>query len=223
MPVRGASIEWIAKWVLKTDVAKAQVLVDEMMKRGWLERTKAGDYDCTYAGRSLALASLLKPISRATADEIVADLVDRARAINANPDLLAWVKQLRVFGSYITTSDDLGDIDVAYELERRIDDGKQWVAASERHAKAAGKQIKFPHTLNYGDREVELLLKNRERRLSFHAVSELEELKAESRVIYAREAPPVILARPSKPLEQRQGQIERLQPSLIAATSQEVV
>ena len=100
----GASIEWIAKWVLTTDIAKAQMLVDEMMKRGWLERTKVGGYDCTYAGRSLALASLLKPIPRATADEIVADLVDRARAINANPDLLTWVKQLRVFGSYITTS-----------------------------------------------------------------------------------------------------------------------
>ena len=61
--------------------------------------------------------------------------------------------------------------------------------------------------LYYGDREVELLLKNRERRLAFHAVSELEELKAESRVIYEREVPPVILARPSKPLEQRRTQI----------------
>ena len=70
---------------------------------------------------------------------------------------------------------------------------------------------------------MELLLKNRERRLAFHAVSELEELKAESRVIYEREVSPVILTRPSKLLEQRRAQIERPQPSLVAAAGQEVV
>jgi hypothetical protein len=58
---------------------------------------------------------------------------------------------------------------------------------SERRAEASGKQIRFPHTLYYGDREVALLLKNRERYLSFHAVSELETLNAKSLVIYERE------------------------------------
>ena len=181
----GASIKWIAEWLLKIDdTVEVQAVVDEMTKRGWLMKTKKGNYECTPAGRSLALARLLSPIARAKADRIVADLIERAQAINANPDLITWVTQLRVFGSYNSTSDDLGDVDVAFELKRRpIND---WVSASQQRAKASGKNVSWITELYYGEHEVKLLLKNRERYLSLHEVEELQRLKARSRLIYER-------------------------------------
>jgi predicted nucleotidyltransferase len=43
----------------------------------------------------------------------------RAEIGNARDDLLHWVTEVRVFGSYLTDSDDLGDLDLAINLERR--------------------------------------------------------------------------------------------------------
>jgi len=179
----GVSVEWITQRILKNqDIAKAQMLVREMTNRGWLMKTKKGNYECTPAGRGLALARLLSPISRAKANDIVANLIKRAHAINENPDFITWVRQLRVFGSYNSTSDDLGDVDVAFELKRRpVHD---WVAASQERARASGKNVSWITQLYYGDHEVKLFLKNRERYLSLHDVEELQHLKAKSRSIY---------------------------------------
>jgi len=173
----------------KADTAKGQAFLDEMVARGWLVEHQDGDghYECSEKGYSLALASLLKPIPRTKADKILADFVERARAINANPDLLYWVKELRAFGSYITKSPDLGDIDIAWDLQRRPIEG-DWLEANKRRADASGKKIVWPHTLYYGLTEVQFLLKSRNPYLSFHNVNELKGLKAESRVIYEMSA-----------------------------------
>jgi hypothetical protein len=211
--VGGASIDvvHVTRWILskgaerlstraprylhptKADLAKGRAFLDEMIARGWLEPHKDrngktdGSYRCSTAGRSLALANLLNAMPRAKADKVVADLIDRARAINANPELLYWVKELRAFGSFITKSRDLGDLDIAYELERRpIGNSAEWSKAVRQRVEASGKKIAFPMNLFYGQTEVELILKNRSSSLSFHAIDDWKQLKVKSRVIFKR-------------------------------------
>lgn len=172
-------------------VRQARALAGEMMARGWLkevnDRRFLGHwYECTNEGTRLGLASMLKPIPRAKAEKIVAGLIERAHAVNSTPELIYSVKRLRVFGSYITQAEDLGDIDIAFELERRRLDNEGWVEANERRARLSGKQVRWPNTIIYGEIEVQLRLKNRDRYLSLHPADEPERLKAESRVIFGQ-------------------------------------
>jgi hypothetical protein len=39
---------------------------------------------------------------------------------------LHWITEVRVFGSYLTDADDLGDLDLAIKLERELDDGQMY-------------------------------------------------------------------------------------------------
>jgi hypothetical protein len=61
----------------------------------------------------------LRRMKRATAETMLAAVIERAKAINGNADLLCPVSELRVFGSYLTDSPSLGDLDIACRLVRR--------------------------------------------------------------------------------------------------------
>ena len=176
----------------------AEALVAEMIKRGWLElaeKRKDDEYQgprykTTMAGDRLATVRWLKRLPRAKAEQIVAELIERTRAINANPELLMWVDRVYAFGSYITDASDLGDIDVVAVLSRRDEGmtGEQWVKASKARARASGKHIRFPYNMFYGETEVKLMLKSRNRYLSFHEERELAELNLTTRIVYERAA-----------------------------------
>jgi hypothetical protein len=79
----------------------------------------------------------------------------RVEEVNAHPDLLHWVTEVRVFGSYLTNSDDLGEIDLAIKKEGR--------PASGSFSDA------------YPERLVARLLKGGSRYISLHGVAELDE------------------------------------------------
>ena len=64
-------------------------------------------------------ARLVPRLNRAKADKLLADFLRSVEEVNAHPDLLHWVTEVRVFGSYLTNSDDLGDIDIAIRKKRR--------------------------------------------------------------------------------------------------------
>ena len=58
-------------------------------------------------------------INRAKADKIFADFVKRVDEVNADRAFLHWIAEVRAFGSYVTDTVDLGDLDLAKNLERR--------------------------------------------------------------------------------------------------------
>jgi len=141
----------------------------------------------TALGSRLAAASFTKPIPRAKADRLVADLLQRAKEINSRTDLLLWVDEIRCFGSYITDSPDVGDIDLVVSLRRRIEDGTEFVKRTLERAEQSGKRFSnYAVMLSYSDHEVLLLLKNRVSYLSFHPMSDLETLKFETRIVFQR-------------------------------------
>jgi hypothetical protein len=103
----------------------AREFITGMLDAGFLEPYKhpisktecPGKYWPTRTGVQIGAALFIKRLDRVKADRIVADLLDRADAINANPDLLYQIASIDAFGSYITDTNDIGDVDIVANLE----------------------------------------------------------------------------------------------------------
>jgi hypothetical protein len=139
----------------------ARALVEQLLKDGMIE-VNSRFSDCPEqiayqlaTVKANAMARFVPPINRAKAEELLADFLQCVEEVNAHPDLLHWVTEVRVFGSYLTNSDDLGEIDLAIKRERRPESGSFGDA--------------------YPDRLVARLLKGGSRHISLHDVTELDE------------------------------------------------
>jgi len=62
-------------------------------------------------------ARFVPRINRAKAEKLLADFLQSVEEVNAHPDLPHWVTEVRVFGSYLNDSDNLGEIDLATASE----------------------------------------------------------------------------------------------------------
>src|SRR5438105_743250 len=101
------------------DAIQAEELISKMRARGFLQASepRRGDtrrfYECGPQGARLAAAKLLKAITRAKADAIIAAFLQRVAEVNERLELLERVCEVRVFGSYLEERDDLADVDIA--------------------------------------------------------------------------------------------------------------
>lgn len=195
---------------LKCGPAQTKRLIADLVERGLIERIKSGmiergeleplkiplkvgrkpTYRITDAGHRLAAKSMLKRIPRAKAEQIVADLIERAKAINARPELLYGVTEILAFGSYVGDAATVGDIDVALTYHRKAD-GKEAGRWNDERVEATASdsvQRDFMKSLRWGHDEVKQLLKARNRYLQFAAVDVLEQAHfkdAQTRVIFS--------------------------------------
>jgi predicted nucleotidyltransferase len=117
----------------------------------------------TVKGNALANASFGKPISRATATRLLGQVIERARAYNADPARLLTVTEIVVFGSYLDPAvDPLGDLDLAVSTVRRDTDGQRHVDKVLEYARASGRSFSaFHDRLFWPSRELRMILKNR--------------------------------------------------------------
>src|SRR5262249_16987763 len=98
-------------------------------------------------GVRLANVQLVPRIPRAKAEKIVADMLARARVINDTPELLYWISKITVFGSFITDTKDVGDIDISVEVKPKMGDpgmdrlGRPWKVALLERARNSGRQF----------------------------------------------------------------------------------
>lgn len=86
----------------------------------------------TEAGMKFAQATAGAGLKRTKASEMLAGIIDRARTLNSDPSRPWSVTKLVVFGSYMNDPRKavLGDLDLMYELTRRLE-GEAYAAASE--------------------------------------------------------------------------------------------
>jgi hypothetical protein len=84
------------------------------------------------------------------------------------------------FGSYLTESNDLGDVDLVVEVAPRRE---KHTDESHYRADNSGKTLDFTASLTYGSTEVLQLLRARKSRLSFNTHSTLK-LHTEFRVLF---------------------------------------
>jgi hypothetical protein len=177
---------------LKVSTRKAGLLMKELLARRYVEKAerlkfeKSQVYACTKYGAQFAAAMATKPVSRGTANRHIAELIERIRAVNVNPDYLVWVSRLIVFGSYLMDRESINDVDVAVVLNRKERDGDKWLEAvlhRAEQAEDAGRRFStYDQKLGWDETEVMLFLKSRSRVLQFARPSVVEQLGCATRV-----------------------------------------
>jgi predicted nucleotidyltransferase len=113
-------------------------------------------------------------LDRTKTEALLKDVLGRVEVLNRNAELLFWITEVRVFGSYLTDSVDLGDIDLAIKMERdqRV---REWAEACLSLAEKSGKTFSnYLSELCYPEQEVLRRIKNRSPYVSVHFVEELD-------------------------------------------------
>ncbi len=167
--------------------------------------TAVGDmrWTTTVRGNALAQASFGKPISRATAERHLTQVVERAATYNADARHLLSVKEISVFGSYLDPEmDRLGDLDLAVTAVRRETDGDKHVDRVLEYAEASGRRFGvFIEQLFWPSRELIMILKNRSPAISI-TNEDVSQLTDRFKIVYAiRDDPRAIQPPPDAPIE----------------------
>ena len=138
------------------------------------------------AGLSLSNASAAKPLKRSTAEQRITELVDRAKAINADDRYAYYVERVVLFGSMLDPATEKpSDIDIAVALSERPGVDPRNVI---KRAYAEGRSFStFLDKLAWPEEEVLRTLKNRSRAISLHSFDQLKQLGIEGRTLYERE------------------------------------
>ena len=148
---------------------------DARARNGGIRRTPPDGHSAsdvwwvtTVKGNALANASFGKPISRVTATRLLAQVIERARAYNADPARLLTVSEIVVFGSYLDPAvDPLGDLDLAVSTVRRGTNGQRYVDKVLEYARGSGRSFSaFHDQLFWPSRELRMILKNRSAAIS---------------------------------------------------------
>lgn len=165
----GASYEGLDKRLSKDEAA---ALVGDLVAEGYLSPDPSNRFfHRTHLGNRLANASG-RPLKRINADKMLKDLLARAGAINSNPDYCYEVRSLVVFGSYLDPAREvLGDLDVAYMIEKRFSGKDQERAEESSRAKSKRSFNTFVDRLCWPETSVLLALKARTPGLSLHSLT----------------------------------------------------
>lgn len=153
-------------------------------------RTGEQRFLCSELGRRMAKSWPGKRLPGAKADEIIAKLLVRVAEVNSNNALIFYVQTPHVFGSYLSDTPDLGDVDVAYSFAPRAPYKGRATAASIARAEALGKyEGRFFDQLTFGSREVRSALRRVSPRLSLVEFDELEIMGAAHRLLFEETRP----------------------------------
>lgn len=104
---------------LGAPAGESEVVLEELLTNGFfqLDKSSTGLYRPTSKLGQLALAKISNGLPRELATKLLAQVIERARLINDDPDKYACqVTCLMVFGSYLTSKSILGDLDIGVEL-----------------------------------------------------------------------------------------------------------
>lgn len=187
------SVYGLAAELKLSDIEAAPILTN-LLDQGLVEfsHEMQGDsyYVLTVNGIAITLASASRPIKRKTADRLVAELIARAEAINDDPMYVYDVSRLIAFGSFVTDSPDLGDVDISVEVTPRLPIGTAHANAVRAYADAMalrGRKLSALDRLGAAEADIYGLLKGPSQYLSIHVGDDVVKT-ATTRVIYERAA-----------------------------------
>jgi hypothetical protein len=119
------------------DGRSAEQVVADLIAAGYLEHERGDWYRASAAGRRLRNAKFLKPIPREKANLLFEGFMDRVAEVNRREELTHVVEEVRVFGSFLGDSPDLGDLDLAARLVRRAEDFEEFLRMNEARVEAS--------------------------------------------------------------------------------------
>lgn len=176
------SIDGIAK-ALNVNLEAAQRIQDQLFEEEYIEfkdefSTETKYWHTTIKGNALINASARKPISRKTAEKIVAQFLGRVKDVNNN-DYAYYVTKVIIFGSYLSNSSTLGDVDFAIDLEFRTEDIKirrEFLLKRAQIAREQGKSFRnFSEEIGWAQTEILRILKAHSSSISLHIISSEKE------------------------------------------------
>ncbi len=142
----------------------------------------------TEKGRHLGVTRANPPITRAKADNLLKEVLERVNQINDTAEYVYKVSSVKVFGSYLTEKEILGDLDVAVKLDRKADGDAYMVLCKKRIELAFKKGRRFTNfidELDWPRREVLMHLSTRKKGLSIHIEGEDDVLnRVQHKVVY---------------------------------------
>ena len=153
-----------------SDISAARVL-SQLQEAGFVESVR-GYWEATTKGSALAMATATHPLRRETADRLVAELVNRARLMNADNKWAYRVRSLVLFGSYARGVERPNDVDIGCELHPRWSGAKQRCKEQERRSE---REQWFRNTSEWAmwpKLEVIRYLRARARGLSIHELED---------------------------------------------------
>ena len=179
-----------ANLIVQDDTLTALVAADVLTPEGHDTDFRQDTYRVGRYGIRLSGATFT-PLTRAAADLTLERLLANAAAINARETFAYCVAELRVFGSYCTDAQQLGDLDVAVTLAPRYATAAQQQAAERSYMKRPqytragtilGRAVQPKH-------DVMRLLKQGAARAQLVTRETLDELGGASRVVFSASPP----------------------------------
>jgi predicted nucleotidyltransferase len=165
----------------------AASVLNSLQEDGFVESVRGGRLELSTKGRALAMATAAPPLRRATASRLVADLIERARALNADESWAYRVGTVVVFGSYVRGVDRPSDVDVACELCPR------WRSDRQRSEEQVRREARVEPFRNLSEwaawpkLEVFRFLRARARGISIHELDEWIIQSTQHEVVFKHE------------------------------------
>jgi hypothetical protein len=152
---------------LSLDEKSAMALASELVTQGYVEAPKNGVYEFTDKAGQLVRASAASKVSRKTAEDALAGLLERVTQYNLDSDKIFTIETVAVFGSFLGTKNKLGDLDVAVKKrDRNLKDPDRSNSALA-YARQSGRHLStFLQRLFWADTELDQILKARKRTIN---------------------------------------------------------
>ena len=151
----------------------ARALINELVAKGFIVKEKSrgnGYYEVTIAGNAFSMAKCVAPLNKAKVDKIFSEFMERVQEVNKSDFYLFRISKVLLFGSYIDPAkSDYADIDIAIELEPKVQQGVDFVQMRMKQAQESGRRFpSFIHAAMYSEDIVVKALRNRSRYISIH-------------------------------------------------------
>lgn len=183
---------------LKITQEEAKKLTNDLQAQEYIELSYVHDgnqyWHNTINGNALANSSAAKPIGREKADKAFSELLERVNRVNQDPYFLYKVVEVALFGSYITSTETVNDVDVAIELaSKEYDQNRHFALCQQRREEATEKGTNFRNYSEYicwAEIEVWKFLKARSRVISIHPMKDVLENNFPHKIVYTEEKIP---------------------------------
>jgi predicted nucleotidyltransferase len=169
-----------------------KAIVRDLLHLGYLvpstddhhEPSKYPWYSLTDLGHSFTRALAAKPITRAHAEEMLKQFIQRVALANQRDNFLARVSEVVVYGSFVRGADSLGDLDLACRLESKVGTGDRSRVYEEHSRKSGRTWSRIGCEYDWAFEEVRLFLKNRKRTISLHDIYDFLSMKKDEQFSY---------------------------------------
>jgi hypothetical protein len=111
-----------------------RALARALQAEGLIKASQHDGWTVTQAGDTLAVATAARPVSRQTAERVLAQFLERVARVNNDPYFLARVTRVALYGSMLTPEvNRLSDVDLAVQLiAKETDIDRRQEANAER-------------------------------------------------------------------------------------------